>query len=455
MRPTLLAFFFLLAYPCYAQNIKGKVVKQKTGIPLTGAHIHLKNNKIGATSDENGKFSIPLKSKISKQDTIYVSYVGYKARQITFDEFEKFNFIIALSENDEKLEEISVSTNKELKRFLEYKKVSSLKHKMYAFGSTLVGSKIFIIGGDKSAFSNSNLEESYLYTSNSPGSNLEEIIREINRPKINFNCYNGYLQIYDIESNSWKIITSRFEKRAYHNIHSFKNKLFVIGGKRLSRNMRYEYLSDKIEVYDTQKYTAEIDHTNPHQAVNYASVIYKDNVIIIGGSTKLKSNGKKDYTNKVHLYNLTSGYWYELENMPQEKEVTGILIENKIYLVGGYKNKILKNIESFDLVKNNWECEGELFQGMFRPALAYNNQMLYIFENGKICTFNTKTKELKEYLVGLYLNHSAMFYYNNRLYILGGFIPDENSISPSSKLYCIDINQFDQTKINQSVIFSN
>ncbi|NJO91089.1 MAG: hypothetical protein HC831_20575, partial [Chloroflexia bacterium] len=283
--------------------------------------------------------------------------------------------------------------------------------------------------------------------------NINGMLCVFNRPRIEYNSYNGNLQIYDTKMDEWKFIASKFEKRANHNIHFFNDKIYVIGGKRISRDGQKEYLADKIEVFDTKNYSVKIDNTNPHQAINFASVLYKDNIILLGGSTKMHENGEKEYTPKVHLYNLTSGYWYELGDMPQEKEVNGILINDKIYLVGGFYKKMLNCIETFDLTTNNWEVEAELFTQMFRPALVYHNNILYIFENGKLCTYNILTKKLNEYKIGLYLNSAAMYYANNKLFIVGGFQFDNYSITPSSRVFSIDLAEFIDTKINNSKSF--
>ena len=139
--------------------------------------------------------------------------------------------------------------------------------------------------------------------------------------------------------------------------------------------------------------------------------------------------------------------------MPQEKEVTGILINDKIYLVGGYNKKVLKHIETFDLSTNSWEVEAELFDGMLRPALAYHNHVLYIFENGKICAYNINSKELKEYKIGLQLTFAEMYCSDNELVIFGGCTLDEYSIAPSSKVFSIKLTEFIDTKINDSKSF--
>ena len=96
----------------------------------------------------------------------------------------------------------------------------------------------------------------------------------------------------------------------------------------------------------------------------------------MGGSTKQKRNGLKEYSNKVHLFNLKSGYWYELDSMPVAKETSGILIKDKIYLIGGFNKKPLTEIETFDLISKKWTVEGHLFYGIENPAIATNKNMI-------------------------------------------------------------------------------
>ena len=72
--------------------------------------------------------------------------------------------------------------------------------------------------------------------------------------------------VYDIKTNLWKTSKIKFRKRAYHNLNIYNNTIYVLGGKRVSVNGKFEYLDDKIEVFDTKKATVTIDNTNPHQA---------------------------------------------------------------------------------------------------------------------------------------------------------------------------------------------
>jgi len=139
--------------------------------------------------------------------------------------------------------------------------------------------------------------------------------------------------------------------------------------------------------------------------------------------------------------------------MPVAKETNGVLVNDKFYLIGGYKAKALFSIESFNLKNGKWKKEGELFSGMIKPALAANNGVIYIFNNGKLVTFNTLTAEMNEYLIELHLENSKMFFFNDKLYILGGFNENNYSMYPSKGVYSIDIEELPKTKIHKSESF--
>jgi len=165
--------------------------------------------------------------------------------------------------------------------------------------------------------------------------------------------YKGDFLTYDIPTDTWTKNETKFDKRAFHNANLFGENLYVLGGTTMSVSKKKEYLKTNVEIINLQTNTKIVDGTNPHQAVNFVSFNYQGNLIVAGGSIKKKRNEKKEYTSKVHFYDLKEGYWYELDSMPSAKETNGVLIDDKIYLIGGFKSKPLSEIESFDLITRN------------------------------------------------------------------------------------------------------
>jgi len=438
----------------FGQNLQGTIVDYNTNIPLENVTVYLKKIKKGTSTNIKGEFILKLDSRLNASDTIFVSMIGYHSKTIIFSEFKNNNLIVRISNKIEQLNKVLVSSNKKLKTSISYKNLSSLKRGIHSFGSELIDSKIYLIAGDASYIEDFS-KKAFLEIQTRAQASLADLIRKINSsPDPTYETYKGELHIYNLKTNSWKKSKLEFKKRAYHNINYSKNNIYVLGGKELSANGKKEYLNNTIEVYNIKNESIIIDKTNPHHAINFASFSYNNNLIVMGGSVKMNKRGEKIYTDTSHIYNVNTGYWYELKNMTKAKEVKGILIENIIYLIGGFNGKPLTEIETYNVTTGAWANEGDLFSGLKNPALTYSNNMIYIFEKSKLLTYNIITKTLNEYNINLKLEASRIHYYKNKLYVVGGYIINDYSKSPSSNLYSIDINEFETTKIINSKTFS-
>lgn len=440
-----LFILFLTPLFSFAQNIKGFVMDKKNNLPIENVNITLKRVNASTLTDEKGKFKLSLPTRFQETDSINFSHIGYTAKTISLPELQKNEFSIFLDEKIESLESVILSGTKPLKSKIAFTKLAPSKYVLSSFGSILKDNKIYVIGGDAS-FS-TDAWKKVQYEKIDP--TMEDYLQELSF-QFSGQSYKGNLLIYDIKANLWETSKLKFRKRAYHNLNEHNNKIYVLGGKRVSANGIFEYLDDKIEVFDIKNQTITIDNTNPHQASESASFTHNGNIIIMGGSVKMNEEGKKEYSNKVHSYDINSGYWYELAAMPTAKETNGVLIQNKIYLIGGFNTKPLSTLESFDLLTEKWNTEGELFYGTSNPTIATNNGIIYFFENEKIFTYNTNTKQLKEYLISLPMKASKLYFSDNKLYLLGGYIENYYSKFPSANLYSIDINEFENTKPNRS-----
>lgn len=429
----------------FTQNIKGVVMNQKNNLPISDVNITVKRFNASTLTDEKGKFKLSISKGLQETDSINFSHIGYTAKTINLSELQKNEFIIYLNEKIESLESITLSGKKPLKSKIAFTKLTPSKYALSSFGSILKDDKIYVIGGDVS--SKTDAWKKVQYEKVDP--TMDDYLKELSF-QFSGQSYKGNLLIYDIKKGQWETSKMKFKKRAYHNLNEYNDKIYVLGGKRISANGVFEYLDDKIEVFDIKNQTITIDNTNPHQACEFASFTHKNTIIIMGGSIKMKESGSKEYSNKVHSYDINSGYWYELTDMPAAKETNGILIKDKIYLIGGYNTKPLSAIESFDILTEKWETEGELFYGLSNPAIAQKDTVIYFFENEKIYTYDTNTKQLKEYLISLPMKASKLYFSDNKLYLLGGYIENYYSKYPSSGFFSIDIDEFENTKPNRS-----
>ena len=440
----LFLIFSLSTFLSFSQYIEGKVLDATTNKPIEGVNVFMKGINRGAITNEKGNYYLKFPYTIVKEDVIYFSHIAYQDIEIPYFQKNK-NYSVSLFVDLKKLEEVKISKKRNLKQSISYKKLSSMKSAVHSFGSLLKDGKIYVIGGDAS-FEDNNFKELLEYDSE------RAFEKFMNGTAKNFSkeSYNGDLQTYDIKNNVWTKSKSKFRKRAYHNLNYYNNKIFVLGGKNISANGKFEYLDNKIDVFDLDKDTIIVDNTNPHQAVDFASFTYDNKMILMGGSLKKKNNGFKEYSNKVHLYDLKSGKWFQIGSMPIAKEARGVLIEDKIYLLGGFNKKPISSVEVFNLKTQKWNKEGELFYGISKPAITHRDNMIYFFNDGKINTYNVLTKELNEYLIELSLKASEMYYVDNKLFILGGLRENNYSLQPSKGLFSIDMNEFNKTKVHNS-----
>jgi hypothetical protein len=436
---------FLIPLFSFTQNIKGVVMDRKSNLPIANINVSIKRFNTSSLTNDKGEFKLSVPKELQETDSISFSHIGYTSKTIVISEFKKNNFLIFLEEKIEALTGISVYGNKPLKSKIAFTKLTPSKYPLFSFGSILKDNKIYVIGGDTS-FS-TDAWKKVQYEKVNP--TMDDYLKELSF-QFSGQAYKENLLVYDIKANLWETSKLKFRKRAYHNLNECNGKIYVLGGKRVSVNGVFEYLDDKIEVFDIKNQNIAIDNTNPHQASGFASFTFNDNIIVMGGSLKMTEDGTKQYSNKVHYYDINSGYWYELANMPTAKEASGVLIKNKIYLIGGFNTKPLSTIESLDLLTEKWNTEGELFNGLSNPAIAENDGIIYFFENEKIFTYHTNTKQLKEYLINLPMKGSKLYFSDSKLYLFGGYIENYYSKYPSANLFSIEINEFENTKPNSS-----
>jgi outer membrane protein assembly factor BamB len=376
-------------------------------------YVSIAAHKAGTITDEQGFFSLNVFEVLSKKDSLSISSIGYHTKRIPIFTLGN-NDIIYLSPKEEQLQEITVVGKKE-DPYLKFKELAPMPEGVYSFGATVVDGKIYVSGGDRCI---GNILDGYYYS-------LEN--------------HSDKMQIYDIEKDQWSVSKLKFSSRAHHNIHYYNDKIFIIGGERLDVIQEKKYLNNIVEVYDLKKDTIISSKTNPHQANDFASLIYKDNIIMMGGSTT------KELKNKIHLFNLTTGLWYDWGETPFAYVNQGIAIDSIVYLFGDWSR-----VYSYNISTGEYKEEKRLPFGKGsnpeRAGMTVYNNIIYEKVRNVILTFNVLNKMMYGYMIRLYLECSELVYYNEKLYLIGGYVRDLNTgkITISNKLYSFDMSEFDR-----------
>lgn len=442
MKRLFIAFYCLLiTFSVYAQ-IGGKVIDGRTTLPLSGVHIYLQKDstKLGITN-ENGYFDTLKLSSLKSEDTLVFSHVGYQHVRYTRKDLSTNKFQVNLLEKIQHLEEVTVSSKK-YSYFLECVPLASLPNAVFSFGSFLDDEKIYVVGGDETDVSLFGLKS----TSIGPITDIGIIANRYQSPD---------LLVYDISEDKWSIHKKVFKSRACHAAHLYKNKIYIIGGKNYSTNRKKDYTNATLEVYDLKKETLLVDPVNPHQAVNFTSFIYDDCLFMIGGAVK-----QNVYSSKIHALHLSTGIWYEIGRIPLEfqREMNGVRIDDTVYLLGGRRNGTpTYRIDTYNLLTEEWKHLSDLGEAVAYPSLAHNGNEIYIFEGKTLQIYDIKTNKVTVYPVpdssvptnndtgrGA-LENSGLFFWKNKLYIVGGRVFENSStrnfFKPSSNVYSINLNQ--------------
>lgn len=120
----LIISIFALSFTVKAQYIRGVVVDD-TGQPVIAANVYFVSNPLkGVISDMDGRFSVPF---TKENDTLVVSFIGYKSKRIPAHELDKdLDNIINLTVNPMLLDNITVIGTTPISEQFSTEKLSSL-----------------------------------------------------------------------------------------------------------------------------------------------------------------------------------------------------------------------------------------------------------------------------------------------------------------------------------------
>lgn len=120
-----LIFFLGILYSLQAQsieyNLHGKIMDQTTLSTLSDVTIIYNNKSIGTTSGSNGNFRLRINAK--SNETLSISYLGYKKRKISISDFLNLNKGIIYLKQDTVLLNQIILNNKNIKNRLSPKRL--------------------------------------------------------------------------------------------------------------------------------------------------------------------------------------------------------------------------------------------------------------------------------------------------------------------------------------------
>ncbi|MGL6125517.1 Kelch repeat-containing protein [Chryseobacterium artocarpi] len=248
-----------------------------------------------------------------------------------------------------------------------------------------------------------------------------------------------YIEKYNITDNSWSILNSTLLPKRFANSETYDNKIYIFNG----------WGNSHLEILDLATNQITKGATNRSYTGNAGSAIYNGKIYVFGGSG-LNGAATTVFSDKFQYYDIASNTWNPLPDMPTARETKGKIVNDKLYVIGGFNGTSSRLINVFDLKTNLWTDKYIMPSGISGHSLAVSGNKIFIiggYNNQTfLAYFDTTTNKVHQLSSNMIpRRHAAAEVYDNKLYIIGG---STTSLLKSS------IKSTQVADINESVLSS-
>ncbi|WP_407847555.1 Kelch repeat-containing protein [Chryseobacterium sp. KCF3-3] len=252
----------------------------------------------------------------------------------------------------------------------------------------------------------------------------------------------NYIEKYNITDDSWSILNATLSPKRFANSEAYNNKIYIFNGLG----------NCHLEILDLATNTVTEGAINPYYAGGSGSAIHNGKIYVFGGSGL---NGAPIYSDKFQYYDIASDTWHPLPDMSIAKETKGKVVNNKLYVIGGFNETSSNLIDVYDLNTNRWTNQYKMPVGISGHSLAVADNKIFIvgdYSNQDFLAYfdtaNNKFYQLSSDMTPR--RHAAAEVYNNRLYIIGG----NTSTLPSSSIKSTQFAEINEIMFNLNIPLS-
>ncbi|WP_123966628.1 Kelch repeat-containing protein [Chryseobacterium phosphatilyticum] len=244
----------------------------------------------------------------------------------------------------------------------------------------------------------------------------------------------NYIEKYNIKDNSWSILNSTLLTKKFANSETYDNKIYIFNG----------WGNSHLEIVDLATNTITKGAVNHSYTGNAGSALYNGKIYVFGGSG-LNGAATTKFSNRFQYYDIASNTWNPLPDMPTARETKGKIVNDKLYVIGGFNGTPSRLINVYDLNTNRWTDQYTMPSGISGHSLAVSDNKIFIvggFNNQTfLAYFDTTTNTFHPLSSNMIpRRHAAAEVYNNKLYIIGGSTTSLTS-SAIKSIQVADINE--------------
>ncbi|MBM7421642.1 MULTISPECIES: Kelch repeat-containing protein [Chryseobacterium] len=262
---------------------------------------------------------------------------------------------------------------------LNFKHLSDMSMRRGAISSTIVDDNIYVSNGYKDSDGNATIIEKY-----------------------------------SIKDNRWSVINSTLVPKRFANSETYANKVYIFNG----------WGNSNLEIIDLETHKKTKGAINHAYTGNAGSAIHNGKIYTFGGSG-LNNAATTVFSDRFQYYDIASDTWHPLPNMPTAREARGKIVNDKLYVIGGFNGTSSRLVNVYDLNKNMWTEQYTMPAAISGHSLAVSGNKIFIaggYNNQNfLAYFDTVTNKLHKLSSNMTpRRHAAAEIYNNKLYIMGG-----------------------------------
>lgn len=197
---------------------------------------------------------------------------------------------------------------------------------------------------------------------------------------------------YNSKKNKWEILTPMPERRHHVTISATEDHIFAIGG--FIGGFPDWQAQDSVYVYSPRDNSWENGVSLSSPRGEHVSAVVGGKIYVIGGRTRSTPNAQHYKTHHDTKFNEVfdpqTSKWTQAAPAPTARNsAASVVIDGKIYVVGGRQNQTNKNgdvrivnvpnLEVYDPVTDSWESRAAMPIAQGGLAAAVADGKLYVF----------------------------------------------------------------------------
>jgi N-acetylneuraminic acid mutarotase len=236
---------------------------------------------------------------------------------------------------------------------------------------------------------------------------------------------------YDPTNNTWETIASLSVERWGVASAVLNGNLYAIGGQDSS-----SISSSSVEIYLTTANAWVNGPSLPTPVRHSTAIIINEKMYLVGG---IKSGLN---INQVLCFDPSSNQWSAKANMPTARHGHKLVwFENRIWAIGGHDGSHSNKVESYDPLTDSWQTEASLKTVRHWPVVWVASSKIYVGGGNGLSSIETYNPTIKEWSnAGNFPEnkfHADAVVLNDKIYVVAGATASDVY---SNKVYAADLN---------------